>query len=548
MATMSSLGIGSGINGEALVTQLMQLEQKPLTLLTQKTTSANAKISAFGSIRSLLDSLKTAANTLSTPSKLAAFKATSSASDVMSATGSSTAVAGNYGITVQQIATAHKVSNSTAIAGNSTATIGAGTFTLQLAGATSATTLTMGTTATLGDLRDAINASSSGITANIVTGNSGSGNESRLVLTASETGKAITSSTTLSGFGTFQTVGGQHTISSQTAFSGAVDRVGAGTLAITVGSTTTSVSISSTTASLDDVATAISASGAGVTASVVTDTTGTRLKLVSTATDQLVSYTAVDTDATDGYDFSRLRGFSTVGQAPQIAQSAILTVEGQTVTSTSNTITGAISGVTLSLTQTGSTTLTVARDNDAVKTAVDSFIKGYNDLNTKIRSLTAYDATNKTANTLTGDSTARNLQNQISAVLISTPGTPTGSFSRFADIGITMGRDGSLSVDSTKLQSAITSDASSTYDVLNRYGSALDTKVNDFTATGGLLSGKTESLSSMIKDYSRQKESMQLRLDAIEKRYRAQFSSLDTLVSSMQTTASFLTQQLAKLA
>lgn len=543
MANVSSLGIGSGINAEALVSSLMQVEQQPLTLVKQKETTVNAKISAFGTIRSLLDTLKTASNTLSTPSKLAAFTATSSTAGVMSATASSTAVAGNYGITVQQLASAHKVSNTTAIAGDSTATIGAGTFTLQLAGATSATTLTMGASATLGDLRDAINASSSGITANIVTGNS----QSRLVLTASETGKAITTSTTIAGFGTFQTVGAPHTVTSQTAFAGSGDRVGAGTLNITVGTTTTAVALASTTASLQDVANAINTASVGATASVVTDTTGTRLKLVAGDPDKLISYTAVDDDATDGYDFSRLRGFSTVGQTPQIAQSALVTIEGQEITSTSNTITSAISGVSLNLTATGSTTLTVARNKDAVKTAVDSFISAYNGLNTKIRSLTAYDATNKTANTLTGDSTARSLQTQLSSLLISTPGTPTGTYSALADIGITTGTDGSLSVDATKLQTAIDNDFASTSDVLNRYGSALYTKVGDFTATRGLLSGKTDSLSSMLTEYSKQKESIQLRLTAIEKRYRAQFTALDTMVSSMQTTSTYLTQQLAKL-
>ena len=543
MANVSSLGIGSGINAEALVSSLMQVEQQPLTLVKQKESAVNAKISAFGALRSLLDSLKTAANTLATPNKLAAFTATSSTTGVMSATAGSTAVAGNYGITVQQLATAHKVSNTTAIAGDSTATIGAGTFTLQLAGATSATTLTMGASATLGDLRDAINASSSGITANIVTGN----NQSRLVLTAAETGKAITTSTTIAGFGSFQTVGAPHTVTSQTAFSGSSDRVGAGTLNITVGTTTTAIALASTTASLQDVATAVNTAAIGVTASVVTDTTGTRLKLVSGDPDKMLSYTAVDDDATDGYDFSRLRGFSTVGQTPQIAQSAIVTIEGQEITSTSNTITSAISGVSLNLTATGTTTLTVARNREAVKTAVDSFISAYNALNTKVRSLTAYDATNKTANTLTGDSTARSLQAQLSSLLISTPGTPTGDYAMLADIGITTGTDGSLSVDSTKLQAAIDNDFASTSDVLNRYGSALYTKVGDFTSAQGLLSGKTDSLSSMLTEYGKQKESIQLRLTAIEKRYRAQFTALDTMVASMQTTSTYLTQQLAKL-
>ncbi|MBS1159867.1 MAG: flagellar hook-associated 2 domain protein [Proteobacteria bacterium] len=546
MANISSLGVGSGLQAESLVSQLMTLESQPMVLLNTKEAAVNAKISAFGSIKSLLDSLATASGKLGNPNKLAAFKATSSASDIANATATGTASAGSYNVNVLRLASAHKVSNTTAIAGTSAAVIGAGDFTMTL-GSGTPVTVTLGAGATLGDLRDAINNSTAGVTANIVTGQNGGSDESRLILTAKETGQAISTSTTLAGFGSFQTVGGPHTVTTNTAFSGPSDIVGQGTLAITVGGTTTNVAAGAG-ASLQNVADAINGtSGVGVTASVVTDTTGTRLKLVAQDPSLLVSYTAVDDNATDGYDFSRLRGFSTVGSQPQVPQTALLEIDGQSITSASNTITSAIAGVSLNLTKVGTTTLSIARDKDAVKTSVDEFIKGYNDLNTKIRSLTAYDATNKKANTLTGDSTARNIQNQLSSILIGSPGTASGAYSRLADIGISIGKDGSLSVDSSKLQSSIDTDFASVNSVLNRYGNAMNTKATEFTSSSGLLSGKTTSLASMIKDYDNRKESLQLRLDAIEKRYRAQYSALDTMISSMQGTASYLTQQLSLL-
>lgn len=548
MANISSLGVGSGLDANSIVNQLMAVERQPLSQISQKETGVNAKISAFGSIRSLIDAFKTAAGALGNPNKLAAYKATSAFPDIANATATGTASSGNYSINIQRLALAHKVSNTTAVSGTSAAVIGAGDFTITV-GSGTPTTLTLNAGATLGDLRDAINASSNAnVTANIVTGNNGSGDKSRLVLTAKDTGKTITTGTTIAGLGSFQTVGGPHAVTSQTAFSGPSDIVGQGTLAITVGGTTTNVALANTGTSLQDVANAINAtSGVGVTASVITDTTGTRLKLVSQNPDNLVSYTAIDDEANDNQEFSRLRGFSTLGSQPQVPQTALVEIDGQAISSSSNTIASAIAGVSLNLTKVGTTELLINRDKDAVKTAVDDFIKSYNAINTKIRELTAYDSANKKANTLTGDATARNIQSQLSNILSGTPGTPSGSFSRLAELGITTGRDGSLSVDSSKLQSSIDKDFSSVNSVLNRYGNAMYTKAGDFTATGGLLAGKSESLSTMIKDYGRQKETIQLRLDAIEKRYRAQFTALDTAVSSMQRTSSYLSQQLARL-
>lgn len=557
MANLSSLGIGSGLDANTIVSQLMNVERLPLNTLDTKITGVNTKISAFGSINSLLDTLKTAATTLADANKLAPFKAESSTSATLSATASSTAAAGSYSVNVQRLATAHKVSTDALTGTATTAVVGAGTMTISLGDDDPSTTsvderspitVTMGSGATLGDLRDAINsASGSKVTANIISTTSGGITQSKLILTAKDTGKNINTTTDLAALGTIQTVGGPHTVANTTAFAGGTEKVGQGTLAITTGTTTTNVTIAAG-ATLNDVVTTINGTaGVGVTASVFTDTTGTHLKLTATDSNKLVSYTAVDDDMADGFDFSKLRGFNSVGTPPQIAQTALLTIEGQSVESTSNTISSAISGVSLSLAQTGTTTLTVARDQDAAKTAVDSFVKAYNDLNTKMRSLSAYDATNKTSSTLTGDSTVRNIQNQLSSILAGLPGSSSGSYSRLSDLGITLGANGALSVDASKLTTAIGKDFASLTNVLNSYGSDFKDKITSMTKTGGLLSGKTDSLNAMIKSYNQQKDSLSLRLDSIEKRYRAQFTALDTAVASMQKTSTYLTQQLARL-
>ncbi|MBS1198573.1 MAG: fliD,flbC,flaV [Proteobacteria bacterium] len=550
MSTLTSLGIGSGLDVENIITQLMSIERRPLTALDTKESSVKSKISAFGSISSALSTLKDAATTLADPSKLAGFKANFADTAIASGSATGSAAAGTYSINVKQLATAHKVASNTSFTSQSQA-VGTGRFTLNVG--STATVVQTGANATLGDLRDAINNSGAGVTANLIASDSGT----KLVLTAGETGKEISLSSIqdLDGgdgadfaalLNGFTTVGGPHTISGNTAFSGPTEQLGPGTLNITVGNTTTSVAISGANATLQDVADSINTAGAGVTAAIVTDTTGTHLQLTSTDANKLVSYSAVDDNATDGLDFSKLRGYSTVGATPQVPQQALVEIDGQAVTSNSNTISSAIGGVTLNLVKTGNTSLTVARDTSNISTAVDTFVSAYNALNAKIKSLTAYDAANKKGSVLTGDATTRSIQNQISTMIYGDGGT-ANAVDTLSDLGIGFSSNGNISVDSSKLAKVIDSDFSAVVSTLGNYGTQFKNLTKDMISSEGILTSRTDGLSSSIKDFSRQRESLELRMTAIEKRYRTQYSSLDSMVASMQQTSSYLAKQLANL-
>ncbi|WP_323003384.1 flagellar cap protein FliD N-terminal domain-containing protein [Denitromonas sp.] len=96
--TISSLGIGSGLDSNSIVTKLMEIERRPLTVLNQKESSFSAKISALGTIKSKLTDLQTAAKTLGDPNKLAAFAATVGDSDVLSASAGTFAKNGSYAV------------------------------------------------------------------------------------------------------------------------------------------------------------------------------------------------------------------------------------------------------------------------------------------------------------------------------------------------------------------------------------------------------------------------------------------------------------------
>jgi flagellar hook-associated protein 2 len=558
MSTLTSLGIGSGLDVESIITKLMSIERQPISQLTTKESSVKSKISAFGTLSSLVSTLKDAATTLSDPSKLAAYKATFADTSIASASTTSSAANGSYSINVKQLATAHKIASDTNFTGISQV-VGEGRFTLTVG--TTSTQIETGTNATLGDLRDAINQADAGVKASLVSGDNGT----KLVLTASDPGKkiAVSSVQDLNGgdagdFATllagFTTVGGPHKISTDAAFSGPTEQVGSGTLNITLAGTTTSVSVGAN-ATLQDVATAINdtydaqgGSNPRVTASIVTDSTGTHLQLLSSDQDSLISYTAIDNSGSDNLNFAKLRGYSTVGTTPQIAQKAILEIDGQTVTSDTNTVTSAINGVTLNLTKTGSTTFTVARDTSGISDAVNTFVSAYNGLNSKIKSLTAYDTANKSGSVLTGDSTVRSIANQLSAQMFGSGGS-NSAIDTLSDLGISFQKDGNgaISVDSTKLNNAISSDFEAVISTLGNYGTKFKDLTNKMVASDGLISSRTDSLNNSIKDYQDRIDSLELRMTTIEKNYRSQYSALDTMVASMQQTSSYLTQQLAKL-
>jgi len=136
-----------------------------------------------------------------------------------------------------------------------------------------------------------------------------------------------------------------------------------------------------------------------------------------------------------------------------------LTINGVAITSTSNTVSGAIEGVSLSLADTGTTTLTVARDTSGAKKAIQDFVTAYNTLNSNISSLTAYDPTTKQGGALLGDSTVTSIQSRIRSLLGSVLTSSSGDYTTLSQIGISFKKDGTLNLDSTKLQSALTSNS-----------------------------------------------------------------------------------------
>lgn len=462
-SSVSSLGVGSGLDLQSLLTNLVAAEKQPITLLQTQQSSYKTKISAYGNISSKLSALQTAANALKSPLSLESYKASSTDTSVASATTGVGSASGTYSLHVDSLAKAHTL-NSSAFA-DPTAAIGTGTMRVTV-GTSSFDVTIDSSNNSLNGIRDAINASASntGVQATVIQDVNGA----RLALTSKNTG-------------------------STNAISVAVKETG----------TPDFTSATSDPANRD-----------------------------TTGLSKLAYVTGAATNLTEA----------------QPAANASLTINGISISSASNTLTTAISGVTVNLTKAGDTTLTVDRDIEGITKLVTSYVNAFNDFQTSTRAASSYDSTTKTGQVLNGESATRSILSSITRTVQQAPATVTGTYSNLAGLGITLNKDGTLAVDSTKLQKAISTDFTSVKSVLSGYATATAAAAADLTSTSGTLTNRVNGLNSSFKLTGTRIDQMNLRLAAFEKRYRDQFVALDTTVSQMNATSSYLSQQLAKLA
>jgi len=301
-------------------------------------------------------------------------------------------------------------------------------------------------------------------------------------------------------------------------------------------------------ATLADVRDAINDSDAGVTASIVNGTNGAQLILSSSeGTNNVMRLSGVsglnyDPEASTGNDISQ--------STP--AEDAEFTLNGISVTSNSNKVTDALDGVTLELTGTNSgtpTTLNITRDlSTNITQSLQTFVTAYASANTTMKTLGAYNADSKVAGDLQGNSTLRIAQALLrKAITDTTSGSLTSAYKTLSNIGVTIGDTGNLSIDTTKLNAAIQADPTTVSNLVANIGAAFSSSIDKLIGTDGTVTAATTGLDKTVKTLEDQQTRLQDRLDAIEKRYRAQFSALDTLVSSLNSTGDYLTSYISGL-
>ena len=428
MGSLSSPGIGSGINVNQLVSQLVAAERAPQEQrIGRRETDARADLAAFNQIKTALGALRTASNALDGSSGVAGRKATIQADAGFTASATSTAALGRYTIEVEALATAQKRQSGPV---TTSANLGSGTLSFTVGSETF--NVTLGATNTINELRDAINTATGGkgLSATVVNGDAGS----VLVLNAAKAGTAG---------------------------------------AITI----------------------------NATGSIATFTNGL----------------TVTTPAAN----------------------AVVKVDGVTRTADSNRLTDLIAGVTLDLTkaQDNSTfTLDIVADNANVRAAMQTFVGAYNAALTQLRNASAYNAETRTGGPLVGDAAVRGLQQQLRGA-----------------IGVKSSKDGSLSIDVSKFDAALAASPAAVERLFDKettgsLGAVLSARLEGAVAPNtGLLDARTKALNDRLKGLQSDRDRLDVRIARIEDNYRRQFTALDGLVAQLQSTSSFLTQELARL-
>ncbi|MBN8774300.1 MAG: flagellar hook protein [Thiobacillus sp. 63-78] len=318
------------------------------------------------------------------------------------------------------------------------------------------------------------------------------------------------------------------------------------------GNGTASITIDSTNNTLEGIRDAINAAGAGVTATIVNDGTGTPYRLALSAGSSGVSHSMkITTSGGDGA-IDSLLGYDPAGAQnltqTVAAQNADLTVNGIAITSASNTVSEAIQGVTLTLTNTTATpaSLSVARDTTAINTAASGFVDAYNALASQIKSRSAYGTNGSAGGALAGDGTLRTMQDQLRGIF-NTPASG-GTLTSLAEVGIAFQKDGSLSLDSGKLNSAIAanfSDVSNLFSSPTGFTTRLAAWAKSTLDPGGLIDTRTQSLNNSVKTSNDEIDRLENRMAALQKRYTTEYTNLNLLLSRMNSTSTYLTQQLS---
>ncbi len=441
--TLTAAGIGSGLDVNGLVSQLVAARKKPQQdQIDSQTSTAKTQISALGQVSSALSALQTALKSLSDGTAFQTRKAATSDASVFSVSSTTGAMNGSYNINVSQLATALKV-QSGAVAG-SDATVGTGTLTVAVGG--KSMSIDIGSDgSSLSQIRDAINKNSN---------------------------------------------------------------------------------------------------NPGVTATIVTGTDGAHLVLSSIATGQANAFTVSSSGGDGGlaklnYDPASSSNGMTVVNA---AQDAKFTIDGMAATSASNTVTGAIDGITLSLWKQGTATLSVSSDTSAASTAVSNLVTAYNNFVGVYQSLTAYDPSGANTGPLIGDATLNSIKSTLSSIMSG----PGGNGAMLNSIGIALQVDGTLKLDSGALGTALSNGGASVSGIFSGdsgMAAKLNSPLSDWTATNGVLTTRTTNLNQQLKDLGTRQDSLNASMDALTTMYTKQFTALDTMLTKLNSTSSFLTQQ-----
>ena len=462
MASISSLGIGSGLKLGDILDSLTAAEKATLTPITKQQSSFSAKLSGYGTLKSSLEAFQNA-NTALSKADLFTATTTVSSSTAFSATTTGNAIAGKYTISVTQLAQAQTLTTKSTQPDSKTAIASSDSvLTIQQGGDKKPITIDISAeNSSLAGIRDAINNAKAGVSASIINVGNGA---YRLSITANDTGA--------------------------------------------------------------DNAMTLSISG-------------------DSALKSFMGYNGTDGDGSNGMKES------------VEAKNAELKVNNVDIVNSSNTISDALEDITLNLNDvtTGNQTLTISQDTTKAQSAIKDWVTAYNALQDTFSSLTKYTAVDPGSDTqstnngaLIGDTTLRTIQTQLKSMLGNT--LSSASFKTLAQIGVTSDPStGQLKIDDTKLSDALKKDASGVKDLIVGDGkktgitTTIGSNLTSWLSSTGIIQaakdGVSKTLNKLTKDYNAASDL----IDQKVARYKDQFTQLDVLMTSLNNTSNYLTQQ-----
>lgn len=271
-------------------------------------------------------------------------------------------------------------------------------------------------------------------------------------------------------------------------FSSTSAEVSSGTLEITVNGTTTSITINSTNNTVDGLRLAINNSGGDFQATFLDDGSSSnpiRLLISGTKTGSANSVSITSTQVLLGGGVQDLFGFTET----QAAQDASLTLDGISITKSTNTVTDVITGVTLNLKAAGSGTITLSSDFDTIKENISALVDEYNELAVFLNEQQFFDSDTFSTGLLFGNFTIQNLQQSLRSTLSSTVAGITGTYGSLSQIGIRTQIDNTLLIDDSDLTEALSTDVSSVSSLFASQGTISDSNVTFIGFTNETVAG-----------------------------------------------------------
>ena len=464
MGTSYIQGLVSGLDTGNIIQQLAAIRRKPIERMQNQRGVLESKLALYQSLSASMAALQVSARDLADASTLITRSASVSDATRLAASAQGTAAAGSYEVVVHDLAQVHKIASG-AISAASEALGHQGSFLLN------GVEITLSADDTLNDLRDAINQSGAGVTATVLQVGKG---DVRLMLTANVSGVEnqiqlvdtnetgilrqlgfLAPSTSLThtvadGFQSAAFTNPSISVARETGISTAP----AGTIQING----TAVTIDLAADSLEDIAGRISAQVSGVTAEVVTEeldgATVYRLQVIGS---EGIPALADDNNVLQSLGVLR----ADFGDERQAARDARVTIDGIEVARATNSLDDVITGVSMELIKANASetvTITVGLNLDSVVSRVQSFVNSYNRIANMISQAQSFDAEAGTGGLLFGEANILRLEEGLHSAVNSAVTFAGGASRLLSSAGITSNASGGLSLDASKLRSALESD------------------------------------------------------------------------------------------